>query len=88
MELKQRRIRYPLNQSYIKIKWIFNKQNIKKKAKHRYKIEAKNKELKNAHAYDRAFFYGINNMQMQGAMAIFTVKLKNTQVNVENNSYM
>ena len=48
----------------------------KDKAKHRYKIEAKNSELKNVHGYDRAISYGITNMQMQGAMAIFTVNLK------------
>ena len=48
----------------------------KEKAKHRYKIEAKNSELKNVHGYGRASSYGINNMQMQGAMAIFTVNLK------------
>lgn len=48
----------------------------KEKAKHRYKIEAKNSELKNVHGYNRATSYGINNMQMQGAMAIFTVNLK------------
>jgi transposase len=48
----------------------------KEKAKHRYKIEAKNSELKNVHGYDRATSYGINNMQMQGAIAIFTVNLK------------
>lgn len=46
------------------------------KAKHRYKIEAKNSELKNVHGYDRATSYGIANMQMQGAIAIFTVNLK------------
>ncbi len=46
------------------------------KAKHRYKIEAKNSELKNVHGYDRAVAYGLNNMQMQGAMAIFAVNLK------------
>ena len=46
------------------------------KAKHRYKIEAKNSELKNVHGYDRAITYGINSMQMQAAMAIFTVNLK------------
>ncbi|MGO4819798.1 IS1182 family transposase, partial [Flavobacterium sp. W22_SRS_FP1] len=38
----------------------------KEKAKHRYKIEAKNSELKNVHGYDRAISYGITNMQMQG----------------------
>lgn len=48
----------------------------KEKAKHRYKIEAKNSELKNVHGYDRATSYGIGSMQMQGAMAIFTVNLK------------
>jgi transposase len=48
----------------------------KEKAKHRYKIEAKNSELKNVHGFGRAISYGINNMQMQGAMAIFTVNLK------------
>ncbi len=48
----------------------------KEKAKHRYKIEAKNSELKNIHGYGRASSYGIDSMQMQGAMAIFTVNLK------------
>ncbi|HVX00116.1 MAG TPA: IS1182 family transposase [Candidatus Babeliaceae bacterium] len=48
----------------------------KEKIKHRYKIEAKNSELKNAHGYRRAIAYGIDNMQMQGALAIFTVNLK------------
>ncbi len=48
----------------------------KNKAKHRYKIEAKNSELKNVHGYDRANSYGINSMEMQGALAIFTVNLK------------
>lgn len=48
----------------------------REKAKHRYKIEAKNSELKNVHGYGRASAYGIENMQMQGAIAIFTVNLK------------
>ena len=48
----------------------------KQKIKHRYKIEAKNSELKNVHGYNRAIAYGIENMQMQGALAIFTVNLK------------
>ncbi len=48
----------------------------KEKSKHRYKIEAKNSELKNVHGYRRASSYGIENMQMQGAIAIFTVNLK------------
>lgn len=48
----------------------------KEKSKHRYKIEAKNSELKNVHGYKRATSYGIENMQMQGALAIFAVNLK------------
>ena len=57
----------------------------KEKAKHRYKIEAKNSELKNVHGYDRAISYGIANMQMQGAIAIFYNQFKkNTKNNVEN----
>ena len=48
----------------------------KEKAKHRYKIEAKNSELKNAHGYDRATSYGIASMQLQSAVTIFAVNLK------------
>ncbi|SDG96302.1 Transposase DDE domain-containing protein [Flavobacterium omnivorum] len=48
----------------------------KEKAKHRYKIEAKSSELKNVHSYNRAISYGITNMQMQGAIAIFAINLK------------
>jgi hypothetical protein len=48
----------------------------KEKAKHRYKIEAKNGELKNVHGYGQAKSYGLINMQMQSAMAIFAVNLK------------
>jgi Transposase DDE domain./Transposase domain (DUF772). len=48
----------------------------KESIRHRYKIEAKNSELKNVHGYDRAIAYGIENMEMQGALAIFTVNLK------------
>jgi Transposase DDE domain len=51
-------------------------EHYQEKSKHRYKIEAKNSELKNVHGYDRSISYGITNMQMQGAMAIFTVNLK------------
>ncbi len=48
----------------------------KQKTRERYKIEAKNSELKNVHGYARANSYGIKNMEMQGALAIFTVNLK------------
>ena len=51
-------------------------ERFKEKARHRYKIEAKNAELKNVHGYGRAKSYGLENMQLQSAMAIFTVNLK------------
>jgi transposase len=51
-------------------------ERFREKAKHRYKIEAKNAELKNVHGYGRAKSYGLENMQMQSALAIFTVNVK------------
>jgi hypothetical protein len=48
----------------------------KEKAKERYKIEAKNSELKHRHGYDVASSAGLVGMELQGAMAIFTVNLK------------
>ena len=48
----------------------------KEKAKERYKIEAKNSELKHRHGYNVAKSSGLVGMQLQGAMAIFTVNLK------------
>lgn len=48
----------------------------KVKAKVRYKIEAKNAELKNVLGYDRADSYGLDCMRMQGAMVIFTANIK------------
>ena len=48
----------------------------KLKAKERYKIEAKNSELKHGHGYDVATSSGLLGMQLQGAMAIFAVNLK------------
>ncbi|WP_121604250.1 IS1182 family transposase [Virgibacillus sp. Bac332] len=48
----------------------------KEKSKERYKIEAKNSELKHRHGYDVSKSSGLVGMEMQGAMAIFTVNLK------------
>lgn len=48
----------------------------KEKMKERYKIEAKNSELKHRHGYDVASSSGLIGMEMQGAMAIFAVNLK------------
>lgn len=48
----------------------------KEKSKERYKIEAKNSELKNRHGYDVASSSGLFGMEIQGATAIFAVNLK------------
>jgi hypothetical protein len=48
----------------------------KDKTKERYKIEAKNSELKHRHGYDVAKSSGLIGMELQGAMAIFTVNQK------------
>jgi len=49
---------------------------VKEKSRERYKIEAKNSELKHRHGYDVASSSGLIGMEMQGSMAIFTVNLK------------
>mgnify|MGYP003550005606 FL=1 len=51
-------------------------QKFRELSRERYKIEAKNAELKNAHGYDRAASYGISAMELQGAVTIFVVNLK------------
>lgn len=48
----------------------------KERSKERYKIEAKNSELKHRHGYDVASSSGLIGMEMQGALAIFAVNLK------------
>lgn len=48
----------------------------KTKSRTRYKIEAKNAELKQVFGYDRALSYGISCMQLQDAMVIFAANIK------------
>lgn len=48
----------------------------KEQSRKRYMIEAKNSELKHQHGYDVALSSGLINMQMQGALTVFTVKMK------------
>lgn len=56
---------------------IFQKtDDFKKLARSRYKIEAKNSELKNGHGYGVASSAGLFGMEMQGATTIFAVNLK------------
>lgn len=42
----------------------------------RYKVEAKNGELKNQHGYNKTRSYGLDSMTIQGAVAISVVNLK------------
>ena len=53
-----------------------NTETFKELAKTRYKIEAKNSELKNRHGYDVASSSGLVGMQIQGATTIFAANLK------------
>ncbi|KOO47028.1 serine hydroxymethyltransferase [Priestia koreensis] len=48
----------------------------KEKSKERSKIEANNSEFKHRHGYDVATSTGLIVMEMQGAIAIFTLNLK------------
>lgn len=48
----------------------------KKQAKERYKIEAKNSEIKNRHGYDVSNSSGIHAMEIQGATTLFMVNMK------------
>ncbi|ERJ12047.1 IS1182 family transposase [Haloplasma contractile] len=51
-------------------------EEFKDKAKDRYKIEAKNAELKSGHGYDVASSSGLFGMQLDAATTIFAVNLK------------
>ncbi|MDP4155766.1 MAG: IS1182 family transposase [Bacillota bacterium] len=53
-----------------------NTETFKELAKTRYKIEAKNSELKHRHGYDVASSAGLFGMEIQGATAIFAVNIK------------
>lgn len=53
-----------------------NSAEFKELARSRYKIEAKNSELKNRHGYERASYGGLFGMQIQAATTIFAVNLK------------
>ena len=53
-----------------------NTPEFRRLSKERYKIEAKNSEIKHAHGYDRAESYGISAMELQGAVTLFVVNLK------------
>jgi len=49
---------------------------LRKRQRNAINIEAKNSELKHRHGYDVASSSGLIGMEMQGAMALFTVNIK------------
>jgi hypothetical protein len=53
-----------------------NTDRFKELSKSRYKIEAKNSELKNRHGYKNATYSGLFGMEIQGATTIFAANLK------------
>ena len=53
-----------------------NTQRFKELSAQRYKIEAKNGELKNSYGYSQAYSTGIHGMRIQGATAIFCANIK------------
>ena len=61
---------------HIKQEQFQNTEKFKILAKERYKIEAKNSELKNGHGYHKANSTGLFGMEIQGATIIFAVNLK------------
>ena len=60
--------------------------HFKAMAKHRYKIEAKNAELKQRHGLDVARASGLFNMELQAATTIFVVNMKRI-INLINQKY-
>lgn len=52
----------------------------KELARERYKIEAKNSEVKHRHGYDIASSSGLNGMEIQGATTLFVTNLKRIMV--------
>lgn len=47
-----------------------------KRIKERYKIEAKNGELKQAHGFDRCKYMGLSGMKLQTGLSVFVVNIK------------
>ena len=57
----------------------------KQLSKERYKIEAKNSELKNVHGYDTSIGNGIYSTRIQGVCAIFVTNLKRINLLLQEN---
>lgn len=74
--LNPKRISYPIKTPQQLKQIAFMKtEEFKQWYKERYKIEAKNSDLKNNYGYDKAIYYGICGMKLQGAVALFACNL-------------
>lgn len=51
-------------------------EEFKEKYRQRYMIESKNADLKNNYGYRKSISYGINAMEMQGAVTLFTANMR------------
>lgn len=58
----------------------------KVKVKERYRIEAKNSELKYRHRYNVAISSGLLGMEMQGVITMFAVNLKRIMILLKETS--
>ena len=72
----RKQISYPIKTSQQEKQIEFMKtEEFQQWYKERYKIEAKNSDLKNNYGYDKAIYYGICGMKLQGAVALFACNL-------------
>ena len=71
-----KKISYPIKTPQQQKQIAFMKtEEFKQWYKERYKIEAKNSDLKNNYGYDKAIYYGLCGMKLQGAVALFACNL-------------
>jgi hypothetical protein len=71
--------RTPITSTWKSVRSARSRQGATPKEQRRYKIEAKNSELKHRHGYDVASSSGLLGMELQGAMAIFAVNQADTK---------
>ena len=65
-----------MSETHKKQKEFQETEEFRKLSKERYKIEAKNSELKNVHGYGRSVGNGLHATRIQGICVIFVTNLK------------
>lgn len=71
-KVRRRSYSVPIRTPQQERQMVFEKSNkFRQKYRERYKIEAKNAELKHVYGYDKTETFGINGMRLQGAVTIF-----------------